>query len=178
MDRDGNRIPHPANHAGGRPPSERVQPRAARRALTAALNRLLDEGISDYSARTRASRRRMAALYAGFVHAEELLVVLARRGRATLPLGTAVEELARVLRHLLFWATIDGTEDPSAATRAAVDGARRALARATGSGEGVHSPALLDCERCATPGADLPGSARADALCGSCARRVRRLRAV
>jgi len=178
MERDGNRSPHAAQHSTGRPPSDRVQPRATRRALTAALNRLLDEGISDYSARTRASRRRMAALYAGFVYAEELLVVLARRGRATLPLGAAIEELARVLRHLLFWATIDGTEDPSAATRAAVDGARRALVRATGSADGVHLPSLLDCERCAAPGAELPGSARGDALCGSCARRVRRLRAV
>ena len=160
----------------GAAPAPHVGRRAARRALVAALNRLLDEGISDYSARTRASRRRMAALYAGFVHAEALLAALRRRGRAALDLDDALAELVAVLRHLLYWATVDGAEDPSAATRAAVAGVRRALARASGSDEGAHSPALLDCERCGAPGAELAPAPRGDALCGQCARRARRLR--
>lgn len=152
--------------------------RAARRTLVAALDRLLDEGITDYSARTRASRRRMAALYAGFVEAEELLAGVSRRAVGAPGPARAVEALTRVTRHLLFWATVDGTEDPSAATRAAVDGLRRALARATGDGRGLHEPTLLDCERCAAPGGALPASARGDALCVGCAGRGRRLRAV
>jgi hypothetical protein len=156
----------------------RAQPRAARRLLVAAIDRLLDEGITDYSARTRASRRRMAALYAGFVQAEALLAALRRRGRATVPLDAAVPALVDVARHLLFWATIDGVDDPSAATRAALAGVRRALERVTGRGEGEHAPALLDCERCATPGGTLPSSARGDALCAACFPRARRLRAM
>ena len=162
-------------HAGG---GTAAPLRTARRVLAAALDGLLDEGITDYSARTRGSRRRMAALYAGFVEAEELLVGVARRGRGAIPPALAVAELARVSRHLLFWATVDGTEDPSAATRAAVDALGRALQRATGDGRGAHSATLLDCERCAAPGAELPASARSDALCAACARGARRLRAV
>jgi hypothetical protein len=156
----------------------RAHPRAARRLLVAALDCLLDEGITDYSARTRASRRRMAALYAGFVHAEALLGALGRRWRATMPLDAAVTALVDVSRHLLYWATVDGAEDPSASTRAALDGVRRALERATGRGEGEHAPALLDCERCAQPGGALPASPRGDALCAACHPRARRLRAI
>ena len=162
----------------GDSPAARTSPRVARRALAAALDRLLDEGITDYSARTRASRRRMAALYAGFVEGEELLARLAKRGRGALGADAAVAELVRVTRHLLYWATVDATEDPSAATRAAVAGLRDALRRATGHDGGAHSTLLLDCERCAAAGAEPPPSARGDALCAACARGARRLRAV
>ncbi|CAA9342360.1 MAG: hypothetical protein AVDCRST_MAG11-3041, partial [uncultured Gemmatimonadaceae bacterium] len=125
--------------AGVDAPAARASARVARRTLVGALDRLLDEGITDYSARTRASRRRMAALYAGFVEAEELLTRVARRGRGALAPDAAVAELVRVTRHLLFWATVDGTEDPSEPTRAAVDGVRRALRRATGHDHGAHA---------------------------------------
>lgn len=178
MGRDGDHDRETRGDAERAAAATGARQRAARRALVAALDGLLDEGITDYSARTRASRRRMAALYAGFVHAEELLAALGRRGRGALGPAAAVEALARVLRHLLYWATIDGTEDPSAATRAALADVRRALAGATGDGAPAHSPPLLDCERCGTPGAELPGAARGDAVCGSCARRGQRLRAV
>lgn len=164
-------------------PNEAVAPvvplvpaRTARRTLVAALDRLLDDGITDYSARTPASRRRMAALYAGFVHAEALLAMLRRRGRHALPNRVALAELATVMRHLLHWATIDGVDDPSPATRAALAGVRRALARVTGCGAGEHQPWLLHCERCGELGAELGPSAVAEALCAACAGRGRRLR--
>ena len=162
------------------PAGLRVSPRAARRALVGALNHLLDEGITDYSARTRASRRRMAALYAGFVHAEEVLAALRRRGRSAPRPGAALAELEAVLRHLLYWATVDGVEDPSPATRAAITGVRRALRHVTGSDAGAHHPALLDCERCGEVGAELAATADGShALCAGCSgRRGRRVHAL
>jgi hypothetical protein len=159
-------------HGGSDAGPYRLAPAAAQHALAAALDRLLDEGITDYSARTRASRRRMAALYVGFVHAEAVLRAIG--GPPMLPPATAVAELAAVLRHLLHWAESHGAEDPSAGTRDALGGVRRALWEVTGSDAARHEPLLLDCERCGRPGAELPSAARGDAACGACSASARR----
>lgn len=144
------------------------------RALVIALDRLLDEGITDYSARTRENRRRMAALYAGFVEAEALLTALGSRRARRLPSAEETVELVRVTRHVVYWAEVNATIDPSPETRAALAGVHQALRAATGDDCGAHLPALLDCERCGAPGAELALPGARDALCGLCATGARR----
>jgi len=154
-------------------------PASARR-LADALDRVLDEGITDFSVRTRGDRRRVAALHAGFAAGESLLLRLQSRGRRGAPsVGERTRALLRVARHLLFWVAVTGREDRSAATRAAFDGLRGAVRGASG---GVlapaNDPALMGCERCGARGAELDlrsaTPARTRALCPACAAHARR----
>ena len=70
------RAPSRAIGASPLPPARTstLSPRDACRALSGALEAMLDEGVSDFSSRTAASRRRMAALCFGFVRGEELSI--------------------------------------------------------------------------------------------------------
>lgn len=155
------------------PPRPSTQARCG--SLVDALEAILDEGISDFSSRTAASRRRMAALCFAFVRGEELSV----RARAGVCGGADAlafaREIERLLRHLVFWTAGGDASDPSAGSRRALGGLRGTLREVTGSDAGAHDPMLLDCERCGLTGADLvdaPGEGVVG-LCSRCAMTAR-----